>query len=269
MCRLLHIHKSRTTAYRSSANGQAERMNCTLMAAVRSFVNSKQNDWDDYVPLIASAIRSSVNRHTGFTPNKMMLGREVMTPPELFIPGAKSQENFADEHVNQLMDNLEKCYATARKTLQTKLKSTKRDFDLTARKHSFKRGEAVYYLDKALKKGTCSKLKPIWVGPALIMTVLTPYIYKVKFKNRDLKVVNHDSLKPCLDHELPNWIKKEQKHIKDGKDIAYCVCGMPDDGDLMIRCDVCFQWYHGRCVNLTPTQAKHLQTYTCTRCQLS
>ena len=52
--------------------------------------------------MIASAIRSSVNRHTGFTPNKMMLGREVMTPPGLLVPGAKSLETFPEEHVNEL-----------------------------------------------------------------------------------------------------------------------------------------------------------------------
>ena len=255
MCKLLHIHKVRTTAYRPSANGQAERMNRTLMAAIRSFIDPKQTNWDDYIPLIASAIRSSVNRHTGFTPNKMMLGREVMTPPELLVPGAKSLETLPDEHVNELRENLEKCFATARKTLQAELKRTKRDFDLNAKKHSFRRGDAVYYLDKSAEKGKCSKLKPIWIGPAIIMTALTPYTYRVKFKNKDLKVINHDSLKVCSDRELPSWITREQIHIRDGTDIPYCLCGLPDDGDLMIRCDVCFEWYHGRCVNLTPTHA--------------
>ena len=164
------------------------------------------------IPLIAFAIRSSVNRHTGFTPNKMMLGREVMTPPELLVPGAKSLETLPDEHVNELRENLEKCFATARKTLQAELKRTKRDFDLNAKKHSFRRGDAVYYLDKSAEKGKCSKLKPIWIGPAIIMTALTPYTYRVKFKNKDLKVVNHDSLKVCSDRELPSWITREQTH---------------------------------------------------------
>ena len=217
--------------------------------------------------MVASAIRSSVIRHTGFTPNKMMLGREVMTPPELLGPGAKSLETFPDEHVNELRENLEICFATARKTSQAELKNTKRGFGLNAKKHLFRRGDAVYYLDKSAEKGKCSKLKPIWTGPAIIMTALTPYTYKVKFKNKDLKVVNHASLKICSDRELPTWITKEQTHIKDGTDIPYCLCGLPDDGDLMIRCDVCFERYHGRCVNLTPTQAQGLKVYKCPRCE--
>ena len=84
-----------------------------------------------------------------------------MTPPKLLVPGAKSLETFPDEHENELRENLEKCFATARKTLQAELKRTKRDFDLNAKKHSFRRGDAVYYLDTSAEKGKCSKLKPI------------------------------------------------------------------------------------------------------------
>ena len=29
---------------------QAERMNCTLMAAIRSFIDPKQTNWEDYNP---------------------------------------------------------------------------------------------------------------------------------------------------------------------------------------------------------------------------
>ena len=72
----------------------------------------------------------------------------------------------------------------------------------TASFFTFRRGDAVYYLDKSAEKGKCSKLKPIWT----IMTALTPYTYKVKFKNKDLKVVNHARLKICSDRELPTWI---------------------------------------------------------------
>ena len=44
MSRILHIKKSRTTAYRPSANGQAERMNRTLIAAIRCYGNKKKDD---------------------------------------------------------------------------------------------------------------------------------------------------------------------------------------------------------------------------------
>ena len=36
--------------------------------------------WDTCLSQIAGAIRSTVNRSTGFTPNKLMLAREVNKP---------------------------------------------------------------------------------------------------------------------------------------------------------------------------------------------
>ena len=50
------------------------------MDAVRCFVR-EQDEWDLYLAQILSAMPSSINRSTGFTPNRVMLGREVVTPP--------------------------------------------------------------------------------------------------------------------------------------------------------------------------------------------
>ena len=83
VCELLQIHKSRTTPYRPSGNGQVERYNRTLMDAVRCFVDNQVKTWDKHFGLLAGAMRSAVNRHTGYTPNKLMLGREVNNPATL------------------------------------------------------------------------------------------------------------------------------------------------------------------------------------------
>lgn len=73
-CDLLQVHKARSTPYRPSANGQVERFNRTLMDAVRCFIGTHQKRWDIFLPQIAGALRASVNRSTGFTPNRLMLG---------------------------------------------------------------------------------------------------------------------------------------------------------------------------------------------------
>lgn len=43
-------------------------------------------DRDESIPQIASALRSCVNRRTGFTPNMLMLGREIAQPVDLVYP---------------------------------------------------------------------------------------------------------------------------------------------------------------------------------------
>ena len=72
---------------------------------IRCYLEGKQKDWDKNLQLIGMAIRSMVNRSTGFTPNYLMLGREISIPNELF--GLKSEKQYTDipEYVQKLIED--------------------------------------------------------------------------------------------------------------------------------------------------------------------
>ena len=99
--------------------GQVERYSRTLMDVVRCFIWKRQHQWDLYLPQIAMALRSSVNRSTGFTPNKLMLGREVNTPADLMFPANQLDPQSTEEYVNDLAAQIKKAPEVARKTLKT------------------------------------------------------------------------------------------------------------------------------------------------------
>ena len=71
------------------------------MDAVRCFVNKSQDNWDEHLSQLAGDIRSSMNRSTGFTPNKLMLGREVNLPADLVFrpPDAVHGEDHEDQGI--------------------------------------------------------------------------------------------------------------------------------------------------------------------------
>ena len=75
VCDLLNRAKTRITPYRPSANGHVERMNRTIFQILRCFIRGQQEDWDLHLATVGMAIRSTVNRQTGFTPNFLLLGR--------------------------------------------------------------------------------------------------------------------------------------------------------------------------------------------------
>ena len=110
LCKALQIHKARTTPYRPSSNGQVERYNRTLMDAVRCFIGNKQDQWDVYLQQIAGALRASVNRQTGFTANRLMLGREVNMPAHLMFPLAGEKSQNPGNYVGKLTANLQKAH---------------------------------------------------------------------------------------------------------------------------------------------------------------
>ena len=69
--------KCRTTPYRPSSNGQVEQKNREILIKIRCYLGIMQTHWDNELSIIGMALRAIVNRTTGFTPNMMMLRREV------------------------------------------------------------------------------------------------------------------------------------------------------------------------------------------------
>ncbi|KAH3694054.1 hypothetical protein DPMN_081493 [Dreissena polymorpha] len=80
------------------------------MEAVRCFTANRQDSWDVNLPQIAGALRSSVNRSTGFTQNKMMLGREVYSPADLVFPSQKITFPTESEYVYRLEDSIKNAH---------------------------------------------------------------------------------------------------------------------------------------------------------------
>ena len=119
LCKVLHIHKARTTPYRPSSNGQVERYNRTLMDAVRCFIDKAQNQWDLHLQHIEGALRALVNRQTGFTANKLMLGREVNTPAYIMFPQVGVKHERMEGYVAELKSKIQKAHDTARSSLKT------------------------------------------------------------------------------------------------------------------------------------------------------
>ena len=272
LCDALRIHKSRTTPYRPSANGQAERYNRSLMDAIRCFIGKSQNQWDLHLQQIAGALRSSVNRSTGYTANRLMLGREINLPAHLMFPHPATKTTDVNEYVAKLTSSIQKAHDTARKTLKTSLHRMKRDYDLRVLERSYEEGDLVYLLDTASIKGKCRKLSPPWKGPAVITKKVSASLFRVKMKNA-IFVVNHDRLKPCRDRKVPAWIMKWKSSPDvgvlpdEGDDEAYCLCRTPWQGRFMIQCDYCDEWYHGSCVNITATDALEIDRYKCCLCK--
>ena len=206
ICTMLGIHKSRTTPYRPSGNGQVERYNRTLMDAVRCYVDGQPKSWDKFLGPLAGALRSAVNRHTGYTPNRLMLGREVNIPATLMFAQPPStsfqngEEGEVDRYVQDLEENVQSAHDIARKKLKVAQKAMKRSHDIKIRTRKYKVGDFVYWRRNAGKK-----VESVWRGPGVIIEAKSDTIFVVKSR-REVKVMHHDKLKKCESRQLPKWL---------------------------------------------------------------
>ena len=177
------------------------------------FLQGNQQCWDEYLQQLAGAIRSTVNRNTGFTPNLMMLGREVILPVNLMIGivNENSDQNPA-EYVTRLRSILSKVHTMARENLVSAQVRQKKDYDLRLKENTYEIGDLVYLLDSARKIGQSSKLQQIWKGPLLVTKVLTPILFEVTGRKKPV-VLHHDRLKPCCDRNIPLWLRRKRNQV--------------------------------------------------------
>ena len=184
VCDLLQITKTRTTPYRPCSNGQVECYSRTLLQLIRCFLKSNQKSWDEHLQQLTGAIRSTINRHTGFTLNMMMLGREVMLPVDLKFGSIGREETTSAEYVTKLQQILHQVHTLARKSLQSSQGRQKRDHDLKLKLTMYEVGDLVYVLDSARKIGISPKLQPVWKGPYVISKVHSPILFEVADKRK-------------------------------------------------------------------------------------
>ena len=208
MCRVLEIKKTRSTPYRPQSNGLIERFNRTLGKMVRSFVDSNKQDWDVHIPLLTAAYRSTVHPSTGFTPNKLMLGREVNLPVDIIFPRKlPPPHEELHEYVAEMRDRMEECFELARECLSRTAERQKRDYDTRACENMYGLGQLVYKRSPVRKK-----LELPWEGPYLVLSSLGSSLYRVTNKKKAL-ILHHDLLKPYTSEFVPKWAKKLRKQV--------------------------------------------------------
>ena len=296
LCARLQITKKRTTPYHPSANGQVERMNKSVLQMIRCTLEGGQHNWDDKLQLLMAALRSSVNRSTGYTPNKLMLGRETQLPLHLMVGPADSAE-CTSGYVSQLELDMKRAHELTRTHLNAGQARQKREYDHHTVVHQYEVGDAVKLANSATKVGQAKKLQPLWVGPLIVTEVISPILLKVTSMKKEW-VVHHDRLKPCPKLELPLWARRKRHALlgtpsadqESGNCVTskpsssdtsvrpepcidsltdppvYCTCRKPDTGKFMICCDVCDEWFHGDCVGVSERRGLMINRYVCPIC---
>ena len=79
-------------------------------------------EWDSYLPDIAGAIRATVSCSTGFTPNKLMLGREVNKSADLLFGTDKA--NHVSKTPPEYVVHLENVMKAWHKIVRENLRSS-------------------------------------------------------------------------------------------------------------------------------------------------
>ncbi|UYV72261.1 hypothetical protein LAZ67_9002385 [Cordylochernes scorpioides] len=159
MCKLLGSHKTRTTPLHPQSDGMVEKFNRTLASQLSLFVAQSLRDWDSQLPILLMAYRSSVHETTGYSPAKMLLGKELKLPFDIFFGCPNSIGEGSDEFVDRLHSRLEKVHRWAREKLKIASEAMKVRYDTQACGNDLQEGGLVWLYNPKRKKGLSPKLK--------------------------------------------------------------------------------------------------------------
>ena len=196
ICKAFGVKSTHGTAYKCSSTAKVERTNRRINNGLRLMLTDRQlRDWDLYLDFVSAALNARRSRHTGFTSNYLMHGREIYNPlsltvdnePVNFEPGVKySAKAYA-------------LYKTYRTILQKARKNAEADFryaDNWYNKHLqgpyFKEGEWCYTLVQC----PAHKFSKRWRGPYRIGKAISEHLYVVELENGKDKLMNVSKLKP-------------------------------------------------------------------------
>jgi len=96
VCSMLGVDKIRNTSSKPFTNGALERIHRTLNTMLGKVVDDKQKYWDAHDAYVMAAYNATVHSSTGFTPNRLMYGRELRFPNELMY--VEVEDKVMEEH---------------------------------------------------------------------------------------------------------------------------------------------------------------------------
>ena len=134
LCLLCGSHKTRTTPYHPESDGMVERFNRTLLMMLALFAGKNRDDWDDLLPAVMMAYRSSVHESTGFSPYRLMFGEECTLPMDIGLPKEQSDtpDSLTSPYVIWVRDALEEAYEQVRQHSGQAVQRQKRLYDRRA-----------------------------------------------------------------------------------------------------------------------------------------
>lgn len=174
-CEDMHIGLHYTPKYFPAANA-TERYNAVIIQGLRAFAKGNHRRWHTDLPYIVFALRTSVSEATGFTPAKLVYGRELRSFYELSATTSASDVTPFDAvaYSGQLTGKLQSIYQQARAAVRKAKETQARQYNLRRRPVTYRVNELVFRKNFQLSSavtGQIAKLMEYWIGPFRVLKV--------------------------------------------------------------------------------------------------
>ena len=221
---LFGVKKLRTTGYNPRANGLTEKCNEFIKNYLTSYVKFSKKEWDLWCREAAFTYNSSVHSSTGFTPARLMFGREYLVPLDVIYGANEKAPRYSQ--VGDYIKMLQKLYEVARNNMSARQLRSATYYDKKVADEELRVGELVYvfYPRNKSKKLACK-----WFGPYRILQAKHP-AYEIDFGTKS-EWLTRDKLKvaPKNSQVASPFIDEQDPRPSETSDITDTVSSESED----------------------------------------
>ena len=196
MCVILEIQKTRTTPWHPQSDGMVERFNRTIETLLRQCVDTNQKNWDEKLSFCCAAYRSALHSTTLFTPNKLMMGRDVPMPSHLQSPLPEKWETI-NEYNDKLIENMHTAHELTRQNTKKSVHQYKEQYNKKTWQQDIQVGTWVWLNNFTRRNGISPKLQVKWeLEPYVVKKFCSEVVVEIqKYRSSKRRVVHLNKIK--------------------------------------------------------------------------
>ena len=189
LCRLVGIKQHMSTAFHPQTDGQTERVNRIVEEFLRHYVNPRQDNWDELLPLAEFAINNSKHASTNETPFYLNSGQHPLNPLTLTGKSGNRRSTLRGRSgssrlpaVEAFVRNISESLHQAKVHLRKAQDRQKSYADQKRREVVYEKEDQILLQTKNLKikSSGSKKLLPKYIGPFKILDRIGTMAYKIE-----------------------------------------------------------------------------------------
>ena len=194
ICEALKIRKTASTPYFPQGDGVVERLFRTIKPMLGIACRERQLEWDKALPIIEFGIRNTRSQQTGFTPNEILFGKNLLFSESIVTVKSKNTTDYVDS----LLEVLE--------VIKDKINAMNdRDLEDNNQTRPFGIGDWVWTKRIAARSGNI-----LYDGPFKIICRIGLNAYRLQ--NEEGKLLDRNAIHLKLDRRSNGERRKSSNH---------------------------------------------------------
>lgn len=195
-----HVPTTATPVYNPQSNS-VERLHKTLGDRLKALIHDHGPDWEEHIPAALLTIRTSRNRISGFTPARMVFGKELRLPIDMVYGAPGSEPLPQTEYARKLAARMRLAYQQVRMNQELHVERMHQTYN--SRNQSMNVGDLVWLYTPRSDPELNRKFQSYWTGPWKIKRFITNVLLDVETHGRwttkpEQATVSLNRLKKCV-----------------------------------------------------------------------